>query len=263
LAVSTATSNESEYCGKFQKRKSSNCLRGHRRFRTFSGRSSRSVDSNAWRHGADLHLGALDREVDPLTREVKSGHLDSIPKRGRNRRDPQRLRRRSASSQLRVDVQEQDRGNQRVATERDGVPRQPGRRIDARVAVDFAAMLGIRGAARELASPVPAPAVKTVNGVRFEPPLPDPPRRAGRGTLVVTIPAGLRHQLHLRPGEEFTLLVDVVPHTRTPTADFDASLDAARNVYPRWAAADCMSVRTDNAALNELLEQATGADHWI
>ncbi len=128
--------------------------------------------------------------------------------------------------------------------------------LELDVAADFAAMLGIRGAARELASPVPVPPVKTVDGVRFEPPNPGPPRRAGRGSLVITNPDGLRHRLHLRPGEEYSLQVDVVPDSRTPTTDFDAALAAAKDVYPRWAA-ECMSVHTDNPALNELLDQVT------
>ena len=119
--------------------------------------------------------------------------------------------------------------------------------LELEVAADFAAMLGIRGAVPELASPVPVPPLKTVDGVRFS--------RDGRLTRVVTFPEGLQHQLRLRPGEEFVLRVDVVAESGELHFDFDAGLRAGRDVYPSWAA-ECMSVRTDNPALNELLERA-------
>ena len=122
--------------------------------------------------------------------------------------------------------------------------------LELDVAADFAAMLGIRGAAPELAHPSPAAAVGTADGVRFS--------RDGGGEYasnVITRPGGLRHHLHLGPGDGFVITIDVVPDRGTATADFDAGVRAARDIYPRWAA-ECMSVRTDNAALNELLEQA-------
>ena len=119
--------------------------------------------------------------------------------------------------------------------------------LEVEVAADFAATLGIRGAVPELASPVPVPAVKTVDGVRFA--------RDGRLTRVITFPEGLEHQLRLEPGDEFVLTVDVVAESVAVVSDFEDRLRNAREVYPRWAA-ECMSVRTDNAALNDLLEQA-------
>ena len=119
--------------------------------------------------------------------------------------------------------------------------------LEVEVAADFAATLGIRGAVPELASPVPVPAVKTVDGVRFA--------RDGRLTRVITFPEGLEHQLRLEPGDEFVLAVDVVAESVAVVSDFEDRLRNAREVYPTWAA-ECMSVRTDNAALNDLLEQA-------
>ena len=119
--------------------------------------------------------------------------------------------------------------------------------LEVEVAADFAATLGIRGAVPELASPVPVPAVKTVDGVRFA--------RDGRLTRVITFPEGLEHQLRLEPGDEFVLVVDVVAESVAVVSDFEDRLRNAREVYPTWAA-ECMSVRTDNAALNDLLEQA-------
>ena len=73
---------------------------------------------------------------------------------------------------------------------------------------------------------------------------------------VITFPEGLKHQLRLLPGDEFTLRVDVVPEDGRPVIDFGVGLDEARAVYPRWAA-QCMSIETDNSELNELLAQAT------
>jgi len=118
--------------------------------------------------------------------------------------------------------------------------------LEVEVAADFAAMLGIRRAVPELATPVPAPATRTVDGVRF----------AGiKPTRVITFPEGLTHQLRLRPGEEFALRLDVVPDTDRPVVDFVAGLEEAKQTYERWSA-DCMSVRTDNPAVNALLDQA-------
>jgi glycogen debranching enzyme len=122
--------------------------------------------------------------------------------------------------------------------------------VEIEVAADFAAMLGIRGNVPQLQSPTPAPEFKTVDGVRFA--------REGSteyASRVITSPEGLRHQIRLAPGSDFVLHVDVVPETATPVIDFAAGLQEARDFYPRWAA-DCMSVRTDNPALNELLERA-------
>ena len=120
--------------------------------------------------------------------------------------------------------------------------------LEIEVAADFGAMLGIRGAVPELAAPQPLPPVKTVDGVRFE--------HSHGGTRVLAFPEGLKHQMRLLPGDEFTLRLDVVRDMGEPIIDFVAGLDEARAAYPRWVA-ECMSVHTDNPALNELLEQAT------
>ena len=119
--------------------------------------------------------------------------------------------------------------------------------LEVDVESDFAAMLGIRGAVQQLAHPTPVPPTKTVDGVRFESP-------AGR-VRVIAFPEGLTHQLCLRPGDEFALRLDIVRDDNEPVIDFVAGLEASRELYPRWAA-ECMSVRTDNAALNAVLEQA-------
>ncbi len=119
--------------------------------------------------------------------------------------------------------------------------------LEIEVAADFAAMLGIRGAVPELAHPEAVPATKTVDGVRFD--------AGGRAARVIAFPEGLKHQLRLLPNDEFSLRLDVVPDDGRPVVDFVSGLEEAKAVYPDWAA-DCMSVRTDNPAVNELLEQA-------
>jgi glycogen debranching enzyme len=121
--------------------------------------------------------------------------------------------------------------------------------LEIEVAADFAAMLGIRGAVPGLDAPVPATAIKTVEGVRFE-------DRGKPGTRVIAFPEGLKHQLRLRPGDDFTLRLDVVRDDGRPVVDFVAGVEEVRRGYEAWSA-ECMSVRTDNPALNELLEQAT------
>src|SRR5438105_1875710 len=120
--------------------------------------------------------------------------------------------------------------------------------LEIEVAADFAAMLGIRGAVPQLASPTDVLPTKTVDGVRFV--------CDRTATRVVAFPEGLKHQLRLLPGDDFALRLDVVPETDHPIVDFVAGLEEAKGTFPRWSA-ECMSVRTDNAALNELLEQAT------
>ena len=119
--------------------------------------------------------------------------------------------------------------------------------LEVEVAADFAAMLGIRRAVPELAHPEAAPATRTVDGVRFV--------AGGRGTRVIAFPEGLKHQVRLLPNDEFSLRLDVVPDDGRPVVDFGSGLDEAKSVYPSWAA-ECISVRTDNPALNELMEQA-------
>ncbi len=118
--------------------------------------------------------------------------------------------------------------------------------LEIEVAADFAAMLGIRGAVRELASPAQAQALQTNDGMRFQ--------RGEYSCHVSAHPEGLKHRLRLDAGETFTLQVDATPDAG-PGIDFNAGLHAARDVFRRWSV-ECMSVHTDNAALNELLEQA-------
>jgi glycogen debranching enzyme len=119
--------------------------------------------------------------------------------------------------------------------------------LEIEVEADFAAMLGIRGAVPELRHPEPVAPVKTVDGVRFGEP--------SRATRVIAFPEGLKHQLRLLPNDAFTLRLDVVPDDGRPVVDFVAGLEEARADYPRWAE-ESMSVRTDNPAVNELLERA-------
>ena len=122
--------------------------------------------------------------------------------------------------------------------------------LEIEAAADFAAMLGIRGAVPQLASPDNAPATRTVDGVRFA--RGDSPSSR---TRVIVFPEGLKHQIRLAPGDEFMLRLDVVRDDGAPVIDFVAGLETLRETYPRWAA-ESMSVRTDNPAVNALLEQA-------
>jgi glycogen debranching enzyme len=115
--------------------------------------------------------------------------------------------------------------------------------VEIEVAADFAAMLAVRGAVPELAHPAPVAPTRTVDGVRLD------------STRVIAFPEGLTHQIRLGPGDEFTLRVDVVRDMGGPAVDFVVGLEEANAVYPRWAA-ECMSVRTDNLAVNAVLEQA-------
>ena len=119
--------------------------------------------------------------------------------------------------------------------------------LEVEVAADFAAMLGIRGAVPELGHPADALPIKTVEGVRFE--------SGARGSRVIAFPEGLKHQVRLLPNDEFVLRLDVVRDDGRPVVDFLSGLEEAKAVFPSWAA-ESMSVRTDNPALNQLLEQA-------
>jgi glycogen debranching enzyme len=121
--------------------------------------------------------------------------------------------------------------------------------LEIEVAADFAAMLGIRGAVPELAHPVDGDVTKTVDGVRLRAP-------DGSATRVIAFPEGLKHQLRLLPGDEFSLRLDIVPDDGMPVVDFNVGLDEARAIFPRWAD-ESMSIETDNAELNQLLAQAT------
>ena len=119
--------------------------------------------------------------------------------------------------------------------------------LELEVAADFAAMLGIRGAVPELAHPLAVAPTRTGDGLRFE--------RDHVAVRVIAFPDGLRHELTLAPGEDFSLRVDVVPDGPAPVVDFAAGLQESKDLYARWAE-ECVSVRTDNPALNAVLEQA-------
>jgi glycogen debranching enzyme len=118
-------------------------------------------------------------------------------------------------------------------------------------AADFAAMLAIRGAVPELPPPVPAPGLDTPDGLLIT--RQDWP---GQSALVIVRPAGFKRRIRLGPGKELTIYVDVVPGAIGATVtDFDEGLVHTKAAYPRWFA-DSASIRTDNPALNELLERS-------
>ena len=95
---------------------------------------------------------------------------------------------------------------------------------------DFAAMLAVRGIVRHLPlSHARAP------GIKIRPP-------------------GRSHDLDLRPGEEFSLVIDVPAEDAAPV-DFNAGASRIRDSYATWAR-ECATFDTDNALLNELLEQS-------
>ncbi len=140
-------------------------------------------------------------------------------------------------------------------------------------AADFAAMLAVRGIVPDLPPPSPAPATPTSDGLLI--------RRHDdqeQSTEVVIAPTGTHHRLRLGSGEEFTLVVDVVPelgvsgpvHSRVDASSdlphepfpprgngerFDGGLSRAVAAYRAWTT-DCALFRTDNPALNELLDQS-------
>ena len=130
-------------------------------------------------------------------------------------------------------------------------------------AADFAAMLAVRGILDLPRSP--APATPTSHGLHI-----GPDDGHERSTDVVIAPTGTKHRLRLGPGEKFVLEVDVLPlfavnantdpppHPSPPRGEgdsFDAGLDRAVTAYREWAS-DCALFRTDNPALNELLDQS-------
>ena len=130
-------------------------------------------------------------------------------------------------------------------------------------AADFAAMMAVRGAVN--LPRTPAPATQTPHGLLIR-----PHDDNELSTEIVIAPAGTRHRLKLAPGEKFTLDVEVMPEPgRRANSDpspqpspprgegdpFDAGLARVVASYRGWAG-DCASFRTDNPALNELLEQS-------
>ena len=103
--------------------------------------------------------------------------------------------------------------------------------IELEFSADFAAMLAIRGAVRDL-----------------------PPYSATAAEVVIR-PDGRRHQVDLRPHEPFSLVIDVPAGVGATASDFDAGLARMRDSYRSWAG-DSASFETDNATLNELIEQS-------
>lgn len=122
-------------------------------------------------------------------------------------------------------------------------------------AADFAAMLAVRGIVPNLRAS-PAPATPTSSGLLI--------RRAEgdrQSTEVVIAPPGTKHRVRLAPGEKFTLVVEVVVQAGPLSGGakeelgFDTGLARAVAAYRTWAT-DCALFRTDNPALNELLDQS-------
>jgi glycogen debranching enzyme len=96
---------------------------------------------------------------------------------------------------------------------------------------DHAAMLAVRGIVRE---PAPAQSMEAE---------------------VVIRPGGRRHELDLRRGDSFSVVIDVPAGAPAEPSDFDAGRARIRDSYRAWAG-DCASYQTDNVALNELLTQS-------
>lgn len=71
-----------------------------------------------------------------------------------------------------------------------------------------------------------------------------------RETEIVIRPSGTKHRVALGPGENFTLIIDVVTQN-----EFDIGLARTREAYKSWAK-DCATFQTDNPAVNELLERS-------
>jgi glycogen debranching enzyme len=96
---------------------------------------------------------------------------------------------------------------------------------------DFAAMLAVRGVVRDL------------------------PRPPERDVEVEIRPSGRRHHVELRPGEAFSLVIDVPAEGGAAVSDFDAGFARVRDSYRLWSI-ECAAFETDNPTLNELLAQS-------
>ena len=133
--------------------------------------------------------------------------------------------------------------------------RNPGARtveeaVELFFAADFAAMLAVRGIV-PLPPPVAAPARDTPDGLLIT--RDDWP---GQSALVMVRPAGFKGRARLGPRKELTIYIDVVPGAIGATvSDFEEGLARAKATYPRWFA-ESVAVRTDNPALNELLQRS-------
>ncbi len=103
--------------------------------------------------------------------------------------------------------------------------------IELGFASDFAAMLAVRGV------------------------VPWPPRHAGKDVEVEIRPSGRRHHVELRPGQAFSLVIDVPAGGGQTAPDFDAGVARIRDSYRSWAG-DCAAYETDNPTLNEVLAQS-------
>ena len=164
-------------------------------------------------------------------------------------------------------------------------PDPVGADLELVFAADFAAMLAVRGAVN--LPRTPAPATRTPHGLLI-----GPHDDNELSTEIVIARAGTRHRLELAPGEKFTVVVDVTPlpgvsagsnpspqpslgggssplraaglaepapgappRPRGEGAGFDAGRNSVVASYRRWAG-ECALFRTDNPALNELLDQS-------
>jgi glycogen debranching enzyme len=124
-----------------------------------------------------------------------------------------------------------DAGLHELVTVTNGGDAPVDARLEVEAAADSAAMLAVRGAVPQLAHPPSVPA------------------------RVVATPPGLRHDLRLSPRQSFSLRLDVGPEKSPPVADFNSGLQSVKDQYSRWKS-ECMAVRTDNEALNAVLDQA-------
>jgi glycogen debranching enzyme len=130
----------------------------------------------------------------------------------------------------------------------------PGsRHVETEIALvftaDFAAMFAVRGMVRDLPAPTSTAVKVTDDGLLLT-------RENPSNAVRVTVqPPGLRHRVSLEPGEIFSLQIDVAPEPNSSAIEFDSGLARIEDVYRRWDA-DSISIRTDNPALNELLEQS-------
>ena len=123
--------------------------------------------------------------------------------------------------------------------------------VELGFAADFAAMLAIRGNVPELPPPVAASSSDTPDGfliTRHDWP--------GQSALVIVRPAGFKRRTRLGPGKELTIFIDVVPGAiGAGVTDFEEGLVRTKAAYARWFEA-CASIRTDNPAVNELLDRS-------
>ncbi|HEV2216456.1 MAG TPA: glycogen debranching N-terminal domain-containing protein, partial [Candidatus Dormibacteraeota bacterium] len=124
-----------------------------------------------------------------------------------------------------------------------------GANVDVMLAVDFAAMLRLRGILPAIAT---QPIVEVPGWEGFV------LREAASETHVTQVsvaPDGRHHRVELEPGQQFVLRVDVIPRGTADVRDFEAGLKTVWNSYAAWSA-ECAHFETDNPKLNELIEQS-------